>query len=130
MKLWLTLLLALTVIQTEIRLAQSVRYYVCDKNCPIDKCEEEPETEDSKVCVKIIETDPDGEMVELPNMCVFDCANKCYENQLTAIPGPCPIEEKSNQAGRRANKPPAPPSSSKDRAIADDEDEDVIEDDA
>ncbi|CAG7817274.1 unnamed protein product, partial [Allacma fusca] len=74
-----------------------VRYYVCDPSCPMDQCEDELEDETSKVCTLIIETDPDGSYVTFPNKCAFDCANKCYEYQLTSKPGGCEPKPKAHE---------------------------------
>ncbi|CAG7836324.1 unnamed protein product [Allacma fusca] len=79
----------LGLVQLETTETLYVRYYVCDNGCPMDNCEDESEEEESKVCTHIIETDPDGSYITFPNRCAFDCANKCYEYQLTAIPGAC-----------------------------------------
>ncbi|CAG7673161.1 unnamed protein product [Allacma fusca] len=102
MRFWF-IIASIILILAQVGFAQFERFYVCDKNCPIDKCEEEDETEESKVCVNIIEKDPDGELVELPNTCAFDCANKCYEYQLTAMPGPCKYYKPKLSNGRAIN---------------------------
>ena len=59
----------------KIGLVNSQRWYACDKKCTINLCDEEDE---KKVCTHIIEYDPDGNDVEFPNKCAFQCANKCY----------------------------------------------------
>ncbi|CAG7728978.1 unnamed protein product, partial [Allacma fusca] len=65
------------------------RYFICDPYCVERKCHNE--TEDI-VCVYIMEIKLSK--VEFANECAFNCANRCYENQLLIYnKGPCPVTE-------------------------------------
>jgi hypothetical protein len=78
----------------------SPRFYICDPECP-KKCEDEKK----QLCVYIFEIVPI--QVEFPNKCVFQCANSCYERQLTIRnEGPCqsPEEDFVLDSDLEANK--------------------------